>query len=153
MGVAKTQCIGGEMQAVRLESIGTLVHADVARPRPGPDELLVRIEAAGVCGSDRHFYHGDFPCSPPVTLGHEFCGIVEEVGSSITDLPIGTRVTADPNIMCGHCSACLNGRANLCANLTAIGLHRDGGFADYALVPRNQAHRLPSTLDPAHGAF
>ena len=87
------------MHAVRLESIMHLAHREVPRPRPGADELLVRVEAAGVCGSDRHFYHGDFPCSPPVTLGHEFCGIVEEVGGAIGDIGLGTRVTADPNIM------------------------------------------------------
>ena len=65
------------MKAVRLESVDHLHLREVEKPTPGPDDLLVRIEAAGVCGSDRHFLRGEFPCSPPVTLGHEFCGIIK----------------------------------------------------------------------------
>src|SRR5260370_21869045 len=71
------------MKAVRLESVHHLYLRDVTKPTPGPDELLVKVEAAGVCGSDRHFMCGEFPCSPPVTLGHEFCGIIECVGGAV----------------------------------------------------------------------
>ena len=141
------------MQAVRLESIGQIALRDVARPAPGPGELLVRVEAAGVCGSDRHFFHGDFPCAPPVTLGHEFCGIVEDLGSGVRDFRRGMRITGDPNIACRRCAACHAGQPHLCVGLTAIGLHRDGGFAEHVVVPETQAHALPQTLDPTHGAF
>ena len=71
------------MKAVRLEAVGTIALREVARPIAGPDELLVRIEACGVCGTDRHLFHGEFPCTPPVTLGHEFSGIVEAVGGGV----------------------------------------------------------------------
>lgn len=141
------------MRAMRLEGVGRLFTREVDRPSPGPDELLVRVEACGVCGTDRHLFHGEFPCTPPVTLGHEFSGLVEEMGSSVTGFKVGDRITGDPNIACGQCSHCIEGRVNLCRNLCAIGIHRDGGFADYVLVPQRQAFLLPQGLNPMHGAF
>lgn len=141
------------MKAMRLEAAGQLFTREVKKPEAGPDELLVRVEACGVCGTDRHLFHGEFPCTPPVTLGHEFSGIIEQVGSAVSGFSVGDRVTGDPNIACGRCSHCVNGRVNLCRNLTAIGIHRDGGFADYVVIPHKQAFRLPADLDPMHGAF
>lgn len=141
------------MRAVRLEAIGSFSVNEVEKPAPGSDDLLVRIEAAGICGTDRHLFHGEFPCRPPVTLGHEFSGIVEAVGSAVHRFRPGMRITADPNIHCGSCPQCRRGRINLCENLQAIGIHRDGGFADYVLVPQKQAYELPLSLPPEHGAF
>lgn len=141
------------MRAVRLASVGDIGLKAVPKPNPGPDDVLVRVEACGVCGTDRHLFHGEFPCSPPVTLGHEFSGIVEAVGASVSGISIGDRVTGDPNIACGRCAHCHAGRVNLCGNLQAIGIHRDGGFADYVVMPQKQAFRLPANLDPLHGAF
>jgi threonine dehydrogenase-like Zn-dependent dehydrogenase len=88
-----------------------------------------------------------------VTQGHEFCGIIETAGSNVTRLKPGDRITGDPNIACGHCRFCRDGRPNLCDNLTAIGVFRDGGFADYVLVPQSQAVALPAALSPIRGAF
>jgi 2-desacetyl-2-hydroxyethyl bacteriochlorophyllide A dehydrogenase len=141
------------MKAMRLEATGRLFTREVEKPTPGPDELLVKVEACGVCGTDRHLFKGEFPCTPPVTLGHEFSGIVEELGAGVAGFAIGDRITGDPNIACGRCSQCVRGRVNLCRNLKAIGIHRDGGFADYVIVPQKQAFLLPSDLDPLHGAF
>ncbi len=141
------------MKAMRLEGIGQLFTREVDKPTPGPDDLLVRVEACGVCGTDRHLFHGEFPSRPPVTLGHEFSGIIEATGSHVSGFAVGDRITGDPNIACGRCSHCVNGRVNLCRNLQAIGIHRDGGFADYVLVPQKQAFLLPAELDPMHGAF
>jgi 2-desacetyl-2-hydroxyethyl bacteriochlorophyllide A dehydrogenase len=138
---------------MRLESIGALFVREVDKPVPGPQDLLVRVEACGICGTDRHLLHGEFPSKPPVTLGHEFCGIVEAVGDAVTAMSVGARITGDPNIACGTCPQCLSGRVNLCRNLSAIGIHRDGGFADYVLVPQKQAVILPARLKPTHGAF
>ena len=144
---------------------GRTTHAQTARrrrrdapeemPRPvaGPGEVVVRVEACGVCGSDRHMFRGEYPTALPVTLGHEFCGIVAEAGPGVSRLAPGTRITCDPNIACGHCPACRAGRPNLCDNLTAIGVFRDGGFADYVRVPELQAIALPVALPPLHGAF
>ena len=141
------------MKAVRLESTGRLFVRDVEKPVPGPDELLLRVEACGVCGTDRHLYHGEFPCAPPVTIGHEFCGTVEALGSGVSGFAIGQRITGDPNIACGRCPQCQEGKVNLCRNLSAIGIHRDGGFADYVLVPQKQAFPLPDSVPSTHGAF
>ena len=141
------------MKALRLESIGNLFVRNVEKPVPGPDDLLVRVEACGICGTDRHLLHGEFPSKPPVTIGHEFSGIVEGIGTDVTGFKIGDRITGDPNISCGRCPQCMAGRINLCRNLEAIGIHRDGGLAEYVIVPQKQAFGIPLDLDPLHGAF
>lgn len=141
------------MKALFLEEPGKLSLRDVEKPVPRADEILVRVEACGICGTDRHLFLGEFPSKPPVTLGHEFAGIVEAVGSGVTAFQIGMRVTGDPNIACGRCAECHRGRVNLCHNLEAIGIHRNGGFAEYVTMPEKQAFALPSTIDPLHGAF
>ncbi|MER8562100.1 zinc-dependent alcohol dehydrogenase family protein [Mesorhizobium sp. M0578] len=141
------------MKAVRLERVGSLAVCEAEKPTAGPNDLLVRIEACGVCGTDRHLFHGEFPCTPPVTLGHEFSGIVEAVGPGVSGFSVGDRVTGDPNIACGRCEHCQAGRVNLCGNLRAIGIHCDGGFAEYLVLPQKQAFVLPGDLKPTHGAF
>ncbi|RUU28275.1 iditol 2-dehydrogenase [Mesorhizobium sp. M6A.T.Ca.TU.002.02.2.1] len=141
------------MRAVRLEGVGSIALREVGKPTAGPDDLLVRIEACGVCGTDRHLYHGEFPCTPPVTPGHEFSGIVEAIGTAVSGFSVGDRVTGDPNIACGRCPHCHAGHINLCYNLIAIGIRRDGGFAEYVVLPQKQAFLLPKDLKPTHGAF
>jgi L-iditol 2-dehydrogenase len=126
------------MRAVRLRAVGDIGLEDIDQPRPGPGEVLVRIHAAGICGTDRHLFKGEFPCQPPVTLGHEFCGEVIARGPGVA-LELGARIACDPNIACGTCAACLRGRVNLCARNVAIGIHRDGGFADCAVIPAHRA--------------
>jgi len=141
------------MRAARLHAPGRMVVEEVARPAPGARDLLVRVEACGICGSDRHMFRGEYPTAKPVTLGHEFCGLVEAVGAEVADVRVGDRVSGDPNIACGVCEACRAGRPNLCVGLSPIGVMRDGGFAEYVLVPEGQAAVLPAGLDPRHGAF
>ncbi|WP_295075603.1 zinc-dependent alcohol dehydrogenase family protein [Tabrizicola sp.] len=139
------------MRAVRLQAVGRIELAEVPDPVPGPGEVLVRVLAAGICGTDRHLLKGEFPCAPPVTLGHEFSGEVVAVGDGVA-LPLGTRIACDPNIACGACDQCLRGRTNLCIRNVAIGIHRDGGFADLAAIPAHRAVPVPD-LDPQHAAF
>jgi L-iditol 2-dehydrogenase len=139
------------MRAVRLQAVGSIDLIEVPDPSPGPGEVLVRVQAAGICGTDRHLFKGEFPCAPPVTLGHEFAGEVIATGDGVT-LPLGTRVTCDPNIACGACDQCLRGRVNLCARNVAIGIHRDGGFAEMAVIPAHRAIPVPD-LHPHHAAF
>jgi L-iditol 2-dehydrogenase len=139
------------MRAVRLQGVGRIELAEVPDPAPGPGEILVRVEAAGICGTDRHLYKGEFPCAPPVTLGHEFAGEVIACGEGVT-LPLGTRVACDPNIACGACEQCLRGRTNLCLRNVAVGIHRDGGFADMVAFPAHRAVPVPG-LHPHHAAF
>ena len=131
------------MRAVQLQAIGQVGLTTLPDPVPGAGEILIRVEAAGICGTDRHLFHGEFPCNPPVTLGHEFSGLVVA-----GDMAVGTRVACDPNIWCGTCPQCRRGRVNLCEGNVAIGLHRDGGFAEYAVMPVHRAHVLPVGLPP-----
>jgi L-iditol 2-dehydrogenase len=139
------------MRAVQLRAVGDLAAVDVPVPEPKSGAVLVRVLAAGICGTDRHLFKGEFPCAPPVILGHEFCGEVVAVGEGVT-LPVGTRIACDPNIACGTCDQCLRGRVNLCLRNVAIGIHRDGGFAEYATLPAHRA--LPvGNLEPQYAAF
>ncbi len=140
------------MQATRLFGIGDLRLVVTEPPCPSPGEIVIRVEAAGICGTDRHLFKGEFPCTPPVTLGHEFSGIIAEVGRGVTLRP-GARVTCDPNCPCGTCPECRAGRINLCRLNRAIGIHDDGGFASFARMPAHRAHVLPATLNPLFGAF
>ncbi|MFN3845942.1 MAG: alcohol dehydrogenase catalytic domain-containing protein [Paracoccaceae bacterium] len=140
------------MRAVRLFGVGDLRLVDVAEPVPGPGEVVVRVEASGICGTDRHLFLGEFPSTPPVTLGHEFSGIVTAVGAGV-DLALDGRVTCDPNIACMTCPQCRKGRVNLCQNNRPIGVGQDGGFAPFALIPARNAIALPADLHPHHGAL
>lgn len=139
------------MRAVQLQAVGQIGLVKRPAPRPAPDEVLVRVLAAGICGTDRHLFKGEFPCAPPVILGHEFCGEVVAAGDGVS-LPLGLRIACDPNIACGTCDQCLRGRVNLCARNIAIGIHRDGGFAEMAVIPAHRAIPVPD-LNPHHAAF
>jgi len=139
------------MLATRLFNIGDIRTIDVPMPQAEPGDIIVKVEAAGVCGTDRHLFKGEFPSVANTTLGHEFCGLVVDAGAS--DLAVGSRVTCDPNTWCGACFHCQKGQVNLCTNNIATGIHRDGGFAEYCAFPAHKAHVLPTNLDPLHGAF
>ena len=103
-------------------------------PQLGADDLLIRNMACGVCGTDIHIYNGEpgsADAKPPVILGHEYAGEVVETGKSVVAFKSGDKVTVDPNIYCGRCRYCINGKKQLCENLSGIGVNRDGGFAKY----------------------
>ena len=120
------------------------------------DEVLLRVAACGVCGTDVHIYHGDkgsAAVTPPVILGHELAGVVEAVGSGVDKLAVGDHVTIDPNIYCGECHYCRKGKKQLCTGLFAIGVNRDGGFADHCYVPQSQCYKLNKDIPLAHGAM
>ena len=120
------------------------------------DEILIRVKACGVCGTDVHIFQGEkgsAEVEPPVVLGHEFSGEVVEVGGSCHRIRKGDRVAVDPNIYCGNCHFCQLGKVHLCENLQAIGVTRDGGFAQFAVVPEKQAYKVPSTVSFEAGAL
>ena len=129
---------------------------DMPVPEPGPEDVLVKVAACGVCGTDVHIYHGDkasAPVHPPVVLGHEFAGIVQKTGPDVKQLRPGDHVTVDPNIYCGRCAYCRAGKKQLCTDLFAIGVNRNGGFAEYCLVPESQCYLLNPETDLRFGAM
>lgn len=111
-------------------------------PSPTGEEVLVKVEASGICGTDRQILAGTLSASPPVVLGHEYAGTVVEVGPDVLDLEVGDRVAVDPNIMCRRCHFCRRGDIQLCERITPLGIVLSGGFAEYSLVPEPNAYRM-----------
>lgn len=114
------------------------------------DEVLVKNYSCGICGTDVHIYHGEegsAAVEPPVVLGHEYSGVVEAVGSAVVDLKPGDKVTIDPNIYCGKCTPCRMGKKQNCEHLYAIGVNRNGGFAEYSVCPESQCLKVNDDLD------
>jgi L-iditol 2-dehydrogenase len=129
---------------------------DVSVVSPGPGEVLLGVASCGVCGSDVHAFRSDpgFEwVTTPVTLGHEFSGIVEEVGPGVTRVSPGDRVVAVAIQGCGRCETCLSGATQLCPDRVAIGLSRDGGMAEYAVMPEQHLVPVPEGLDLAVAAL
>ena len=140
------------MKAVVLSAVNDLAVADVERPKPGSKECLVKVLACGICGTDRHIYHGEYPSSKPVILGHEFGGVIEEVGPD-SKFKVGQVVSVDPNIVCGKCEDCKAERTAFCPDLTALGVNINGGLAQYVLTPDSQIYPVRNDLNPLHLAF
>lgn len=129
---------------------------DVPEPEPEEGQVKIAVQAAGICGSDLHIWHGDIgiPLNLPVTLGHEFAGIISAVGPGVIGLAVGQRVTAENSrSVCGHCEYCMTGDYNLCLDRRATGYAYDGAFAPYCVVPEERVHLLPDTVDFMTGAL
>ena len=125
-------------------------------PELNSKDVLIKVAACGVCGTDVHIYQGDKGSAevhPPVVLGHELAGIVEKVGSEVTGVHVGDHVTVDPNSYCGQCHYCQIGKKQLCTNLYAVGVNRNGGFAEYCSVPEKQCYLLPKDIPLRYGAM
>lgn len=125
-------------------------------PKPALHEVLVRVRACGICGTDQHIYHdkpGSAQVYPPLVLGHELSGDVVEVGEGVNHLRAGDRVSIDPNIYCGTCKYCRNGRMHLCIQLRAVGVTRNGGMAEFCSIPAANVYKLPDTLNYVQGAM
>ena len=120
-------------------------------PTPGPSDVLIRVVRAAICGTDLHIYKWDDWAStnmvPPVIVGHEFVGVVEAVGSQVDFIECGTRVAGEGHITCGRCRNCRAGDGHNCRSTIGVGIHRDGGFADYVVIPAVNAYPIPDSLD------
>jgi len=147
------------MKALLLSEYRRLELADLATPVPGRDEVLIRVAACGICGSDVHGYDGTSGRRiPPIVMGHEAAGTVAAVGEGVSGWQPGERVTFDSTIYCGECPPCLRGTINLCDRRQVLGVscgdyRRYGAFADYVLVPARIMHRLPENLSFAEAAL
>ncbi len=143
------------MQALRVSTPGTWsVVDDAPVPHAGAGQVQVQVKAVGICGSDLHILAGEFPPTPyPIVPGHEFAGVVTEVGEGVANVALGDRVAVDPSLFCGRCRYCRAGRGNLCAQWGAIGDTVDGAFAEYVVVPAQNAYALPDDMSFAAGAL
>ena len=113
-------------------------------PEAGPGEVLVRVRAAGICGTDYRIWTGDRPVQYPLVPGHEFIGDVAAVGRGVTRVAVGDRVAVEPNWGCGRCDLCRAGSGNLCLARTAVGIDRAGGFAELAVLPEQACWSAPA---------
>ena len=130
---------------------------EVPTPEIKPDEVLLKVSATAICGSDVHFYEWDdfaqAKLNPPVTLGHEFAGEVVEIGSDVIDTEVGDYVASDSHIACGRCQICKLGLQHICQNLKIFGNEVDGSFAEYVAVPENSLWKLSADTPPEIGAI
>ena len=125
-------------------------------PEVGPHDVLIQVEACGVCGTDVHIYEGDkgaAEVTPPTILGHEFSGVIREVGSEVKKYKAGDRVCIDPNFYCGACDPCRNGVAHFCENMMGYGTTVNGGFAEYCAVDERQVYLLGENTTFEQGAM
>ncbi len=122
-------------------------------PTPAADEVLVRVRACGICGSDLHFYHGVFPANPNISPGHEFAGEVVELGERVAGFEPGQRVIVEPIRRCGECAFCRTGRYHLCPKHMLLGTFAPGALAEYVSVPAYTLYPLPDHLDFELGAL
>src|SRR6266496_4773780 len=150
------------MRAVIIDAPGIIRVDNVPDPTPRPDEVLVRVDACGICGTDLHIIDGDSPLARyPIIPGHEFAGevvalgrdIVQRNGNGEANITVGSRVAIEPNLYCGHCDFCRTGHENLCLNYAALGVTTNGAIAQYVAVPMASAYLLPNSMSLREGAL
>jgi threonine 3-dehydrogenase len=146
------------MKALRkMQAARGLSFESAPVPTIGAADVLVRVKTASICGTDLHIYGWDRwsqgRIKPPLTLGHEFCGVVERVGEDVTALKAGDFVSAEMHVNCGHCHQCRLGEAHICQNLRIIGIDQDGAFAEFVKIPASNIWKLDPAIPEHYGAI
>jgi threonine 3-dehydrogenase len=146
------------MKALRKTQAGKGLQIEKTEvPAIGPTDVLVRVKASSICGTDLHIYGWDRwsqgRIKPPVTLGHEFCGVVEKAGEEISAVRTGDFVSAEMHLNCGHCHQCRLGQAHICQNLKIIGIDLDGAFAEFVKIPATNIWKLDPAIPEHYGAI
>jgi threonine 3-dehydrogenase len=146
------------MKALRKMKAGRGLSMETAPvPGIGAADVLVRVKTASICGTDLHIYGWDRwsqgRIKPPLTLGHEFCGVVERVGDEVTAVKAGDFVSAEMHVNCGHCHQCRLGEAHICQNLKIIGIDQDGAFAEFVKIPASNIWKLDPVIPEHYGAI
>jgi threonine 3-dehydrogenase len=146
------------MKALRkMQAARGLSFENAPVPSIGPTDVLVRVRTASICGTDLHIYGWDRwsqgRIKPPVTLGHEFCGVVERAGEEVTVVKPGDFVSAEMHVNCGHCHQCRLGEAHICQNLRIIGIDQDGAFAEFVKIPASNIWKLDPAIPEHYGAI
>ncbi len=134
---------------------------DVSIPRPGPNDVLIKVKRTAICGTDVHIYNWDAwaqkTIPAPMVVGHEFSGEIVEIGSEVhpehSKLAVGDRVSAEGHVTCGFCRNCRAGRRHLCRNTVGIGVNRPGAFAEYVVVPAFNVYKLPADISDELGSI
>src|SRR6187455_436847 len=123
---------------------------DAPKPVIGPNDVMIRIRKTAICGTDMHIFNWDDWAQKtipvPMTVGHEYVGVVEAMGQEVRGLKIGQRVSGEGHIVCGHCRNCRAGRRHLCRNTQGVGVNRPGAFADYLVIPAENAFPIPDDI-------
>ena len=146
------------MKALRkMQAARGLSYETAQVPAIGAADVLVRVKTASICGTDLHIYGWDRwsqgRIKPPVTLGHEFCGVVERAGEEVTAVKAGDFVSAEMHVNCGHCHQCRLGEAHICQNLRIIGIDQDGAFAEFVKIPASNIWKLDPAIPEHYGAI
>ncbi|HDS8267336.1 TPA: Zn-dependent oxidoreductase, partial [Escherichia coli] len=135
------------MKSILIEKPNQLSIIEREIPTPSAGEVRVKVKLAGICGSDSHIYRGHNPFAKyPRVIGHEFFGVIDAVGEGVESARVGERVAVDPVVSCGHCYPCSIGKPNVCTTLAVLGVHADGGFSEYAVVPAKNAWKIPEAV-------
>jgi L-iditol 2-dehydrogenase len=133
---------------------GHVALADRPEREPGPGEVVIDVAVVGVCGTDLHIWLGEYACAPPMTMGHEICGTVAQLGAGVDEAWLGARVAVETFFStCGECRYCRAGRLSVCEQRRSIGTHVDGGFAPRLVLPARNLHRVPDALPDAGAAL
>lgn len=141
------------MKAVVFPQAEAIAIETVPDPSCAPDEVVVKVANSGICGTDIHIYRNEYISDFPLIPGHEFSGEIVEVGRDVKHMRVGERVAVDPNLYCGYCDYCRNEQANHCSNWRAVGVTRNGGFAEFVNVPAKAAYTLTDALTDSQAAF
>ena len=133
---------------------GNVALVDISEPNPGPDQVKIKVHYAGICGTDLHIQSDEYHYDPPVTLGHEFSGIIVKAGREVKNFQVGDRVVAETNAqVCGDCELCRAGRFCLCPSRRQLGAEEDGAFAGYVITREQTLHRIPESVDMVSAAL
>lgn len=144
------------MKAAVFTGKGKIEIRDIELREPEPNEVIIKVDCCGICGTDIHVYHGSsgsVEVAPPVVLGHEYCGIVYKIGKDVKQFCEGQRVIVDPNLSCNTCHFCRSGQRHLCENLVGIGTAADGGFAEYTYAKEELVYAIPDNVTFEQAAF
>lgn len=142
------------MKAIVLHGRHDMRYEEVLTPKLQENEVLVRVHSCSICGSDLHAYEGNHPRIVfPRIIGHEFAGVVEELGGSVKNIKVGQRVCCDIDTSCGRCGPCREGRSNICEKLKTMGFDRDGAYAEYVAVPDYNIYSLPEDVSFDEGSM
>ncbi len=135
---------------VKKEPTKGIWMADVAKPEIGANDVLIKIKKTAICGTDLHIYKWDAwsqkTIKTPMTIGHEYVGIVAEVGNNVKNIKVGDRVTGEGHIACGHCRNCRRGKQHICENSIGVGVNRNGAFAEYLAIPESNVMKLDDRI-------